>query len=96
MNYEIIYGEGALDRVRDLAETLPAGESFLEQVEERLGLLATNPVLYASRERSVFGFRGQTYPFRVDHDGTTYYFAAQFYFCETERELRVVNVEVSK
>jgi len=95
MNYEIIFGDGALDNVVTIAENLAAGEAFLEKVEQALRLLADDPFHHGIKDRSVFGFRGQTYRFQVDHEGVVFFFAARFYFRENENELMMVNVEVS-
>ena len=95
MNYEIIYGDGALDRLFALIDAIPAAEEFLDKVEQQLKLRADDPLRWGIKDRSIFGFRGQTFKFVIEHEGKSYFFASRFYFRENENELMMVDVEVS-
>ena len=90
MSYEIIFGEGALDRVSRLA---PA--EVLDELEAALRRLAADPLAHGRPAAFPYPPRGQMYPFHCDVAGKRWHFVAFFYFTEDENALRVFDVTVT-
>jgi hypothetical protein len=90
MSYDIIFGEGALDRVYEL---VPA--EVLNDLEAAFRRLAANPVAHGRPAAFPYSPRGQMYPFHCDVEGKRWHFVAFFYFTEDETALRIFDVTVS-
>ncbi len=96
MDYEIIYGEGALDRVFSL--DMP---EVVDCVEKAMNRLADNPLLHGRRGRDVSQLpngqiiRWQEFNFYCDSGpGHRVHFRAHFYYGDDEHSLRVVRIVV--
>lgn len=95
MNYEIVFGQRALD---GLPNSLP--ESAVEELKSQLDRLAADPIGLGKKLRPderffPFGQRsGLKYTFVYRHRGRGYAFCAYFLYRENERELEVYDVTV--
>jgi len=87
MNYEIVFGERALDRIPD---TTPL--DVIDCLDSHLRKLADDPTKLGRRACFPFPPKGQMYNFRCNSNGKRYYFVAFFYFGEDERTLCVYKV----
>lgn len=96
MNYEIVFGEGALDRI---PAWLP--EAVVDQIERECDLLCVDPVHRSQRISAVEQALsptmrcGQKYAFAYRHQGRTFHFVIYFYYRDNEHDLRVYDVEVT-
>jgi hypothetical protein len=91
MPYEILYAEGALDRVK--AANLP--DPVIDALDAAMHALAESPTR-ASRP-TVFPYppKGQMYHFHHDHAGIRYYFNVFFWYMADEQSLKVFAVTVA-
>ncbi len=94
MTYDVVYGQGALDRLFGL--NLP---EVLNCVEAAIERLATHPVHFSMRGRTIYQLndgrlvRPQEFDFHCDgKPGQSVHFRAHFYYGDDEHTLHVVNL----
>jgi hypothetical protein len=96
MDYEIVFGPGALDRI---PEWVP--EEVVRELERQLDYLRADPANRSQRiaalEQALSPIlrRGQRYAFMFTYQGRTYHFAVYFYYRDNEYDLRVYDVEMT-
>ena len=92
MPYEILYGEGALDRVQ--AANLPG--PVIDALDAAMTALADNPARLSRSTVFPYPPKGQMYPFHHDYAGTRYYFNVFFWYMADEQTLKVFDVTVQE
>jgi len=96
MDYEIVFGQGALD---GLPDWIP--EAVVAELERQCEYLRADPVNRSQRisaaeqALSPTARCGQKYSFTYSCQGRTYRFVIYFYYRDNERDLRVYDVEMT-
>ncbi len=96
MNYEIVFGPGALD---GLPDWIP--EAVVHELGRQLDYLRADPSNRSQRISAVEQAlspnmrRGQKYAFTHVYQGRTFHFVIYFYYRDNEHDLRVYDVEMT-
>jgi len=96
MDYEIVFGQGALD---GLPDWIPP--AVVDELERELDFLRADPVNRSQRISAVEQTLsptmrcGQKYAFTFLYQGRTFHFVIYFYYRDNEHDLRVYDVEMT-